>query len=55
MNEKYIEKCDRIDMKTGYKDCWNFLCHKDHTWRFYEIHGQPERLSEKTPKGDATV
>jgi hypothetical protein len=55
MKEIYIEKCDKVDMETGMRDCWNFTCQKNHTWKYYEIHNQPERLSEKTPKGDATV
>jgi|GEM_PF-4134256 hypothetical protein len=37
------EKCDGVDMATGLRDCWNFFCKKDHTWRFYELHNQPER------------
>jgi hypothetical protein len=37
------EKCDGVDMKTGFRDCWTVSCRKDHTWRFYEIHNQPER------------
>jgi hypothetical protein len=37
------EKCDGVDMKTGLRDCWNVICKKNHTWRFYELHPQPER------------
>ncbi len=49
------EKCLDIDMATGWKDCWNFSCLKDHQWRRKEIYNQPERLNPETPTGDVIV
>ena len=51
MDRKHTEKCHAVDMKTGMRDCWNFLCEKDHLWRSDEIHNQPERSKrEDSPK-----
>ncbi len=36
------EKCDNVDIKTGFRDCWNFICMKNHTWRHDEIRSLKE-------------
>ncbi len=48
-NEKYIEKCDGVDKETGLRDCWNLICQKNHTWRYYELNPKDKTLITETP------